>query len=73
MSQQFQFVGIFFPKRAENKYHTKHSAANVHIASLIHNSPKVETTQMSTKWINEMHTNIQSMEYYLATERGITC
>ena len=59
-------VGIF-PRELKTNT-TQRPAAKVHI-SLIHNSPKVETTQMSTKWINEMHTNIQSMEYCLAIKR----
>ena len=59
-------VGIF-PRELKTNT-TQRPAANVHI-SLIHNSPKVETTQMSTKWISKMHTNTHSVEYCLAIKR----
>ena len=43
---------------------------NVYV-SIIFNSPKAETTQMSTRWwVNKQNVVYPSMEYYLALKRN---
>ena len=64
MTQQLHF------KKSESKIYIhphKKLLMNVHY-SIIHNNPKVETTQMFMSWQLDEHNvdNIHTMEYYLA-------
>ena len=58
----------YIPKRNKNKCSHKNLYINVH-SSVIHNSWKAETAQMSISWINKIQ-NSHVMEYYLAIKKG---
>ena len=56
--------------KSESRCSNKNSYMNVH-SSIIHNSQKMETTQMSIadEWVNKMW-YIHTVEYYSASKRN---